>query len=187
MTRWQDDKMTDIAARLVTLPPCHLVRHDDSICYSRRNDPNRDLRDAGLVARSLRERAAPVDRSRIFVGFAAGDRAGSAVRVGSAIATGALAARPRPDILGAGAAGGGAGQGVGADRAVPVGPPRVRRPAGWHRLWLADWVRLLDDREPAVLSALQRRAEWAILGAWGLFRAESRAVQQHGWPRAWRG
>src|SRR4051794_32286101 len=113
MTGCRGDRLTGVKAapgHLVTRSPCRPVTHDDTLCHPCRRGPNRDLRHVGLVARSLRERAALADRGRVSMGLAAGDRAGATVRAGLANPTGALAAWPRPGRLGAGATGGGAGQ-----------------------------------------------------------------------------
>src|SRR5262249_28697624 len=110
-----------------------------------------------------------------------------AVRAWLAGSAGRLAARPRHSRLGTGPAGRGAGQGAGAGRAILADPARVRRPAGWDCLWLAGWVRFLDDREFALFSALQRRTKRTLLGPQRLFWAESRPLLQYGRPRTWRG
>src|SRR5262249_29589970 len=88
--------------------------------------------------------------------------------------------------MGAPTAGRGADQGPGAGRSVSLRALRVRRSTGWYRLWCAGRLRLLDDRESAVLSALWGCGS-AVLGAQRAVRHEPRLFHKPGRLGAWRG
>src|SRR5262245_47315328 len=120
------------------------------------------------------------------MGCVAGDRVGATVRIGIGRPVGALADRARRDVMGAGAAGRGADQGAGTGRLVSLRTLRIRWPTRRHRLWRTSRLRLLDDRESTVLSALRRRGS-AGLGARRLVRPKPRLLYEPGRPGARRG